>query len=163
MAKKLSRSSWNQLSSYQKYQRNLSLEVLRRMRGGHSLTYASKQLGISRSTVLSNLGITLFKRSRRWQAKKSDSIDRAINIYEQGKVRTIIVKGSKHSRTIGEYYNAVRNYIISGDSTYLKPFKKKRIVDSKGKKYRLETNPKNIYDIEESKEDSEFFEIYADE
>lgn len=159
----LSRKKWALLTSKQKYTRNLTLEVLRRMRKGESLSSASGNIGLGRSESLTYLGKSLFKKSGKWFPKTRDVIERAMKIYENGEIKTIIVTNSDDASLIGEYYNAVRNYLYTGDSSYLKPFKKKTIIDAYGNKHRLETNPKKVRDIEEAKEDSEFFEVYSDE
>ena len=161
--KSISLIPWRELSASQKAERIRSLEVLRKMRSGDSLTSSSKEIGLSLSSSKSNLGRSIFKRSMRWKARKSDSIQRAMQIYEKGRVRSVIIRNSKDSSLIGEYYNAVRKYLETGDASYLKKFRRKTIIDSKGKKHKLETNPKKIREIEEAKESSEFFDIYSDE
>jgi hypothetical protein len=159
----LSRKKWSRLTHQEKTKRNLSLEVLRRIRHGDSLTVSCEEAGISQKEAVKYLRSCLYKKKGRWIPKKYDSIERAMQIYENGEIRAIVIRGSKDSAIIGEYYNAVKNYLISGDSSYLKPFKKKTIIDAYGKKHKLETDPDKIRDIEESKEEAEFFEVYSDE
>jgi hypothetical protein len=159
----LSRKRWSRLTPQEKTKRNLSLEVLRRIRHGDSLADSCKETGISEKEAVKYLRSCIYKKKARWLPKKYDSIERALQIYENGEIRTIVIKGSKNSAVVGEYYNAVKNYLVSGDSGYLKPFKKKIIIDAYGKKHKLETDPDKIRDIEESKEEAEFFEVYSDE
>lgn len=159
----LSRKRWSRLSPQEKTKRKLALEVLRRIRYGDSLAGSCEETGIGEKEAIKYLRSCLYKKKGRWIPKKYDSIERAMQIYENGEIRTIVIKGSKNSAVIGEYYNAVKNYLISGDSSYLKPFKKKVIIDAYGKKHKLETDPDKIRDIEESKEEAEFFEVYSDE
>jgi hypothetical protein len=159
----LSRKRWSRLSPQEKTKRKLSLEVLRRIRHGDSLAVSCEESGISQKEAVKYLRNCLYKKKGRWIPKKHDFIEREVNIYENGEIRAIVIKGSKNSAIIGEYYNAVKNYLVSGDPSYLKPFKKKTIIDAYGKKHKLETDPDKIRDIEESKEEAEFFEVYSDE
>ena len=160
--KSLSRIKWANLTSTQKSQRKLSLEVLRLMRKGNSFSSATKEIGLSPYLSKKNLGRYLKKGVGRYFSAKLDSIQRAMQIYENGKIKSIIVRNSKDASKIGEYFNEVRK-TLRGDSSGLKRFKKIVIKDSERKKHKLETKPEKIFDIEETKEDSEFFEVYDDE
>jgi len=159
----LSRKRWSRLNHQEKTKRNLSLEVLRRLRHGDSITASCEEAGISEKEAIKYLRSCLYKKKGRWIPKRHDSIERAMQIYKNGGIRAIVIRGSKNSAIIGEYYNAVKNYLVSGDPSYLKSFKKKTIIDAYGKKHKLETDPDKIRDIEESKEEAEFFEVYSDE
>ena len=160
MVKQTIRLPWSMLSPSLKTERLRALTVLREMRRGTTLTRASAQYGMTREEAKRHLRSTIFKLRRRWRARKTDSIERGMIIYERGRIRSIIVTNSKDASTIGEYFNAVRDFLQSGNSSVLARFKKVRITDSKGKKHRLETNPDKIREIEDSKENPEFFEIY---
>jgi hypothetical protein len=159
----LSKKSWKSLLPEERSNRILALEVLRRMKKGESLTRASQEVGLSKYELLSYLRSALKNYSGRWYPKKIDYIEREMQIYEKGEVRTIIVTNSRDASIIGEYFATVRKYLESGDPSELKKFKKIIIVDAYGKKHRLETRPDKIRDIEDAKEDSEGFEIYANE
>lgn len=159
----LSRTAWTKLTSLQKSNRVLSLEILRRIREGDSLTASSNETGLSKFLTFKHLGKSLIKKGGRWKARKTDSIQRAMRIYTKGKIKIIIINKTKYARIIGEYFNAIRIFLETGDIKPLKPFKKKPVFDYRGVKYILETDPKKIREIEEAKEDSEFFEIYSDE
>ena len=71
------------------------------------------------------------------KVSKSDKIPREIIIKEDGNEIPIIVKNSKHASIIGQYHNAVRHFLDTGDNSKLKKFKKTRIkdVDSKHKRH----------------------------
>lgn len=156
----LSRIAWIKLSGTQKYQRKLSLEVLRLMRRGKSLTSATKDTGFSKFLSQKHLGRYIRKKSGRYLPTITDSIQRSMQIYENGRINSIIVTNSRDASTIGEYFANVRKALETGDDSYLKKFKKKTITDANGKKHKLKTNLEKIYDIEEGKENSEFFEVY---
>jgi len=159
----LSRRPWAILLPEEKSNRILVLEVLRRMKKGESLTSASKHVGLTKYDLLTYIRNALTKSSGRWYPKQIDHIERAMQIYEKGEIKTIIVTNSRDASIIGEYFATVKKYLESGDPSVLKKFKKVVIIDAYGKKHRLETRPDKIRDIEEAKEDSEFFEVYSDE
>ena len=153
--------SWSKLSPNKKVERVRSLEVLRLMKGGKSLTASSKSIGIKPEIIKRNLGRFIYKRKRKWHAKKvENNIQRELQIYERGKVMSIIVRNSKDASIIGQYYNDVKHGLITGDWEPLKKYKKRKIRDVRGKVHKLETNPSKIQDIELTKEEPEFFDIY---
>lgn len=159
----LSKKSITSLTDSQKYNRRLALEVKRMMKGGKSLTESSGQVGLSKSQTLKYLGRAVKKKSGKWIPNTRDTIQRSMHIYEKGSVRSIVVTNSDDAQYIGEYYNAVRKYLETGDKELLKPFKRRTITDANGNKHKLETNPEKVRDIEDRKEDSEFWEVYSDE
>jgi hypothetical protein len=160
MVKNLSKVKWNNLKPSQKRLRVLSLNVLTDMRNGKSLTSASKEFGLDKEIVKQHIKSAIIKKRERWVAKKIDRIERCLVINEKGKSRGIIVTNSKDASLIGEYHNAVKKFLETGDKSLLKKFKRRIIKDSKGKKHKLETNPDKLYEISEAREDEEFFEIY---
>lgn len=153
--------SWLKLSPKEKVERTRSLEVLRLVKDGKSLTASSKSVGISTETVKMNLGRFIYKHKRKWRAKKKENnIQREMQIYERGKINSIIVRNSKDASLIGRYYNDVKHGLMTGDWRPMQKYKKRKIRDVKGKVHRLETNPLKIQDIELAKEEPEFFDIY---
>ena len=159
--KKSRPKSWLKLSPKEKVERIRSLEVLRLMKEEKSLTASSKSVGINAETAKRNLGMFIYKRKRKWHAKKSENnIQRELQIYERGKVRSIVVRNSKDASLIGQYYNDVKHALTTGDWKPLQKYKRRKIKDVKGKKHRLETRPEVIKEIELSMEDTEFIPIY---
>ena len=161
--KSFNRIPWAELLPAQKANRITALEVLRKMRNGYSLTASSKEVGMSVYSSLKFLGRNVLKRGGRWKPTKTDSIQRSMRIYEDGEIKTITVTNSRDAKFIGKYYDAVRKYLETNDASYLKPFKRRIIYDIDGMGHKFETDPNKIREIEERKEDSEFFEIYSDE
>lgn len=152
---------WLKLSPKEKLNRIKSLEVLRLMHDGKSLSASSKKVGLRAGIVKSDLGSYLYKRKRIWHAKKiENNIQREMMIYEKGKPVAIIVRNSKDASLIGQYFNDVKRFLETGDKTLLTKYKKRVIRDAKGKKHKLETRPEKIIQIEERKEEPEFFDIY---
>ena len=156
--KELSRRAWNTLTPNQKASRKLALKVLSTMRQGKSLRYSANQFGIDINTATKHLRSALTKKKGKWIAKKLDRIQRSMLISTKGAQKTIVVANSNDASLIGQYHNAVKKFLRTGDESLLKPFKGKKVKDVKGKKYELETDPQNLFDIEEAKEDSEFHE-----
>lgn len=130
------------------------------MRSGKSLTYSSKEFGLDKKTVKQHIKSAIRKKRERWVAKRTDRIERCLIINEKGQSIEIIVTNSKDASLIGEYHNAVKKFLETGDKSLLEKFKRRVIKDSKGKKHKLETNPDKLYEISEAREDEEFFEIY---
>jgi len=152
--------SWSALSPKEKATREKALDVVSDMRrSGKSLTRASKERGISPETVRRHTK-AVTKDGRRWRAKRYDKIPRVWKIYEDGDVKTIEVDDSRHASTIGEYHNAVKNFLRTNDESYLMPYRGKKIRDSSGNMHELETDPKVLYEIQEKIPDIEFFEVY---
>lgn len=137
-----------------------SLEVVSIMRKGYSLNYASKQVGISSATVKKYVGSALRLKNNRLIAKKSDNLLRTIKIYENGKGNFIQIRGRKNSKIIAQYMGAVGRRIDKNDTTALKQFENKSIIDYKGKHHKFETDIKKLVAITERRENREFFGIY---
>jgi hypothetical protein len=83
-----------------------------------------------------------------------------MQIYEHGRIVSVIIKDSKAASLIGGYMNDVKKALYSGDWKPLEKYKRGVITDIKGKKHRLETRPEMIKDIELSIEDTEFIPVY---
>lgn len=156
----LSKKRWSKLSPSQRVTRTNALEVLRQMRQGKSFTKALKQRDLNRKTILKHLGNSITKKGSRWIPKSLDRIQREMSIYSNGKRKSIIVTNSKDASKIGEYFASVRRFLETRNSKYLRKFKKMKIKDANGKIHKFETSPKKILEIEERKENREFFEIY---
>lgn len=156
----ISKRSWGSLSPALQETRKRSLSALSKMRQGLSLTAAAREVGIDRRTVLVHLGRAIVKPAGKYVARPTDDISRSMVINTQGRQTVIAVRGSKTASTIGQYHNAVRQYLNTGEMSTLKAFENVTVVDSAGVRHRLETNIKKIRAIESAKEEPEFFEIY---
>lgn len=152
--------SWEKLTSEQKQDRKLSLKVLTEMKRGKHLTKVAEEYGITPYKVKKHLGRYIHKKKGKWIPSKKDRIERSMLIYERGRQKTITLSSSQDASFIGAYFNAVKKALEKGDKSVLKPFKKITIIDSNGKRHKLETNLQKLYDISEQQEDSEVYEIY---
>ena len=153
----LDKLSPKQISKYED-----SLEVLQLMRKQKmTLTKAAKTVTISPKTVKRHLGSVIQKRSNRIIAKQNDNLPRKIRMYQNGKEVWIQVRGNKRAAEIARYHGAVGRMLNQGQEDAMKNFENKTIKDSKGKMYKFETDLKKLRDIEERREEPEFFSIYG--
>ncbi len=150
--------SWKTLTSKELNQREKSLEVLRKVRNGESLSKASRELHISQRTVMKHTNA--FKKVRgRWIAKSQDRISRIMSTYENGKQLWVDIRDSRTASRIGRYNSAVNKFLMTGNTDVLKPFRKP-FRDANGKLHYFDTEPEKLYKIVESQEEPEFWEIY---
>ena len=154
----VSERSYYSLSPGEKLSREKSLQVLRDVRKGKSLTRASKERGISVNKVLS---LDIFNKIKyRWSAPLSDHIYRPMKINENGREVIIETNDSRIASIIGTYHNEVKKFLTDGDYSGLAVFQRITITDSHRQTHRFETNPSALRNITESREDSEFYDIY---
>jgi len=152
--------TWKSLKPKERHMRILSLKVLDLMRDGKSLTNASKEFGLTREQTRPHISSAIYRRKGKLVAKKRDFIERRLNIYSEGKIKSILVSDSKYASRVGKYYNDVKKALETRDVSILKKYRRRKVKDSKGKWHKLETKLDKIHDIEEAKEEPEFFEIY---
>jgi len=81
-------------------------------------------------------------------------------IYEKDRAVVVEIANSKIASIIGEYHNAVKQFLETGKSSLLRRFAKIRFKDIKGRTHSLETRPKVVYRIKEREPRPEYFEIY---
>jgi hypothetical protein len=150
--------SWSSITKRERNLREKSLEVLRKVRNGQSFSKASKKLHIRPETVIKNTNA--FRKSKgKWIAKSQDRISRVMSIYENGQQQWIETRDSRTASKIGKYNSAVNEFLRTGNEDVLKPLKKP-FKDSNGKLHYFETDPDKLYEIAESQEEPEFYEIY---
>jgi len=150
---------YNSLNPREKLERERILGVLKDVRQGMSLTKASKEQGITMDRILAQ---QIFVKIRnRWRAPQEDNLQRAMKINEGGYEVVVIVNGFRIASLIGSYHNAVRMYIEDRDVSGLTAFRYVIFKDAYGKYHRFETNPKALDQIEDAREEGEFFDIYA--
>ena len=157
----LSITSWNALSSQQKRDRKLSLQVLRLMRNGISYSKAIEKTGISKKDAIRNLGKYLYKSKGKWKVTTTDRIEVEMLIYDRnaGQI-SIITTNSKDRTLIGSYFNAINRALKTGDSSLLKRFIDIHITDANGTKHFFVTDLECLYEINEAQEEPEYLDIY---
>jgi len=150
--------SWSELTRRERILREKSLDVLRKVRNGQSLSKASKELHIKPETVIKNTN-AFIKSKGKWIAKSQDKISRVMGIYENGQQKWIEIKDSRIASRIGKYNSAVNQFLRTGNEDILKQFIKP-FKDNKGNLHFFETDPDKLNEIAESQEEPEFYEIY---
>lgn len=150
--------SWLEITKRELRIREKSLDALRKVRNGQSLSNVSKELHIRPETVIKNTK-AFHKTNGKWFAKKQDHISRVMGIYENGKQEWIEVKDSRIASKIGKYNSTVNEFLRTSDVKVLKPFRKP-FRDAKRKLHHFETRPDKLYEIAEQQEEPEFWEIY---
>jgi hypothetical protein len=143
---------WDSLSPEEKAARIRALEVLRTMRKGHSFAFSCRYISIDPRAAKRQLGYYIYKRRRRWRAKKKDHLERAMLIYTKGRIRSVVINDSETASTIGKYLNDVKNMLISGNLGLIEKYRNIKVKDTGGKEHTLETKLEQIKEIELSRE-----------
>nr|WP_321498354.1 hypothetical protein [uncultured Methanolobus sp.] len=157
----LSQTAWKNLSSQQKMDRNLSLEILRSVRKGESLTHVLEKRGLRKDFALKNLGNQLQKSNGKWVASKTDSLEVEMSVYTKDGLKSIVTTSSKDRSRIAKYFNDVQKALKTGDESVLRKYKNLKLIDANGKEHHFETDLDRLYEIRETIEEPEFFEIYS--
>lgn len=130
------------------------------MRSGQSLASSARTLNVNPERLKNYIigqGVG-HKQSGRWHIGEDNRI-REMRIYSSNQKVVVKIKGYDNSRLAGEYMNAVRQYLSSGDTTYLDPFRGGSVTDVNGKRHVFETRPNVIYRLSFSGAES-FEDIY---
>jgi hypothetical protein len=157
----LSQTAWKNLSSQQKMDRKLSLEILRSLRKGESLTHVLEKRGLRKDFALKNLGNQLQKSNGKWIACKTDSLEVEMSVYTKDGLKSVVTTSSKDRSRIARYFNDVQKALKTGDESVLRKYKKLNLIDAEGKEHNFETDLDRLYEIRETIEEPEFFEIYS--
>jgi len=116
-------------------------QIVTKIRAGASLAEASRQFGRDPRAVQRLAAPALRKqRNRRWAAKKIDRLLRVLQIITSEGRQEIGIRDSRQASTVGEYWNAVERYTATGDTSELRKFWGKRVMDADGKRVALLTN-----------------------
>jgi hypothetical protein len=110
-----------------------------------TLPKAAKEFGLSSKTVIALGRRALRKRKNgRYVAKKEDQLLRVINALTTDGRKEIATRDSRQASLVGGHWAAVQKFLQTGDDSALLKFAKKRIVDARGKRYRLLTDLKEL-------------------
>ena len=131
------------------------------MRSGDTLAAAARKIGVSASELrryVKRSGV-VERRNGRWRFKR-DRRFRRIPLYSSGRRIVIIVRNIKSAGRVGEYMNAVKQFLATENIDLLAPFEGRFIVDASGKHHAFETRPNVLFRLDAS--DIEPFElVYA--
>lgn len=152
--------SWSTLTPKERLIRERALEVLSDARKSDKSLHR-----LSREHKVSSLAVRKATRGfrkvkGRWKANRNDHISRIMAINEDGREVFIEVASSRQASIIGKYQAAVKKYLNTGNVDALAKFKGKKVRDAKGIFHILETDPNVIRDINERREEPEFYDIY---
>lgn len=120
-----------------------TLALMRREK--FSLTAAAKAEHTRPQTVRRYVGSTLRQKraGERYRPTTHDRIPRALQIVTPSGTRPVTVRDSRTASRIGQYMNAVRLSVSSGDSSGLARFRGKSF-QAGGKTYRFITDPSKL-------------------
>jgi hypothetical protein len=125
------------------YRRVLDAIGLKRRDPKRSLTKAAKSSGTTLKTIRKYAQGSIQIRSGRFDVTASDQLPRRMRMLTaQGEV-IVRTTSSRTASRIGDYNNALRKYVVSGDPSGLKPFEGKS-VRSGGKAYVFATDRRTI-------------------
>src|SRR5690349_1397222 len=143
---KISRRTWDDLSPLKKSVRERALEGLSMMRQGIAIRTAANRVALDPRTFLRHIRSAVAKTPKGYLAKPYDTISRGLLIKERGVHSEVhvTISNSKTASMIGEYHNAVKKYLNTGDASALRKFEQVYILDSKRKKHFFEIDPNRI-------------------
>jgi hypothetical protein len=141
------------LSPRQRANRETALRVLGRSRRfGESLTKAARDAHTSPETVRRYLGRSGYRKvGGRWKPTRSDSFVRRMAFYEEGRERTVTVRGSKTASLLGRYNRDVRTFLEgpARDPSVLKKWEGETFRDAAGNPHTFETDPTRLREAAE--------------
>lgn len=146
-----SRRALGMLSPVARQKRDDAIEVLRIMRRtSNSLRSSVAEFNqlhpdsrISPRTVAKYVRPALRKAPQGWRAKPYDRLLRVIRLPTKSGVVELEIRDSRSASKIGEYMNAVRTYLETGDASALRRFRHQSVTSGKVT-YRFLTDPKSL-------------------
>jgi hypothetical protein len=155
------------LGPRQRAKRETALRVLGRSRRfNEPLSKAARDAHTTPETVRRYLGRSGYrKEGGRWEPTRSDSFVRRMAFYEDGRRRTVTVRGSRTASLLGQYNRDVRTFLEdpARDPSVLKKWERRTFIDANGKVHTLETNPAKILSaVERAESETGAFDIYPE-
>jgi hypothetical protein len=115
--------------------------VISKIRQGITLPKAAKEYGLKSKMVIAFGRPALRKQKNgRYVAKKTDQLLRVVNALTTEGRKEIATRDSRQASLVGGHWAAVQKFLQTGDDSALLQFAKKRIVDTRGNRYRLLTD-----------------------
>lgn len=122
--------------------RGRALEAVALMRReGLSLDEAASRVGTQPAVVVLYANPALQKVGGEYEALPSDTLERALAFPTPTGNATVVVGSSVDASAIGEYFNAVRSYVRTGDASKLGEFAGQSVTDVNDKEWRFVTDP----------------------
>jgi hypothetical protein len=120
-------------------------QAVTEMRAGASLRQASRKFGLDTRKVLQLARPALRKRRNgRWSATKSDRLLRVLPMPTDKGLVDIGVPDSSQATAVGKYWNAVDDYLGTGETSSLRFFEREFIVDADGRPVPFMTNTNEL-------------------
>lgn len=120
-------------------------QVVTEMRAGASRRQAAQKFGLDPRVVQQRASSALRKlRNGRWSAKPHDSLLRVLVRATRKGLREIGVRDSRQASLLGRYWTAVERYRDTGDTSALREYRGKYIIDTNGKRHRLLTDLRTL-------------------
>jgi len=111
------------------------------VKGGASLSQSSRKYDRDPRKVRQAAPSAFRKlKNGRYAAKAIDRILRVLVIPTRKGLREIGVRDSRQATLLGEYWNAAERYLSTGDTSMVRQFRGKHIIDANGKRVSLLTN-----------------------
>jgi hypothetical protein len=124
----------------QEFWRNVG-QVVTEVRAGASLRQASRKFDLDPRRVRQAAQPALRKlRNGSWAARSHDRLLRVLLIAKPKGLQEIGVRDSRQASLLGKYWTAVERYRDTGDSSALREFRGKHIIDATGRRVRLLTD-----------------------
>src|SRR5690348_9240996 len=121
-------ASWRQLPESSKDARLRAFDALARMRtDGLTLSAAAADAGTTPATVRRYAGPALTRDGGLWQASPFDRLYRRMAAYGPDGRVDVDVRGSRAASLIGRHFNAVGQFLATGDASVLAPFRGKTV------------------------------------
>ncbi|GEM_PF-614256 len=155
------RIKWSALTPKERNLRLKARKVFFEVKSGKSLGAASKAHHMKPETVRRHID-GFVKEAGRWRVKRVVKNEMSMRIYSRGREKHILVPDVRQASIIGQYNNAVKNFLRTRDESFLTPFVGLSIKDSQGVAHRLETDAKELYMLWERKPEEQQRPIYDD-
>ncbi len=127
----------------QTYERVLHAVSLMR-RHKVSISEAAHEAGTTPETVVRYGRPALIRAQGRWASQPRDRLERRMLMYDPSGSYHVAVRSSTTATRIGEYHNAVRRFVETGDDSKLRSFAGNYVVDVEGRRQYFLTDPGDI-------------------
>lgn len=113
---------------------------------GLPISKSARVFGVSPDTVKKYGGAAVEKRGGKWFAGDTDRLTRRMTVLTPDGPSLEVIHSSKDASLLGRYYNALKEYVRSGDRSVLQEFAGKTIT-VRGQKVALVTDPETLNNL----------------
>ncbi len=149
------------MTGYQRERYEAALHTLSLMRRHKkSISEAAREAGTTPETVVRYARPALKRAQGRWVSQPRDRLERRMLMYDPSGSYHVEVRSSTTATRIGDYHNAVRRFVESGDDSKLRSFAGKYVVDVEGRRHYFLTDPADIRRLARAGQVGGFDNIY---